>query len=153
MNIRKSTLDDIELLIMLRVDFLRDGGTLKTEDETTIRRQLNRYFTEHLANGTFIGVLAEIDGTAVSAAYLSISEKPANPRFITGVTGVLMNVLTYPAYRGRGIATRVIQRLMDEARQSGVRAIDLSATESGKPLYEKLGFSVSNHTYMSIGLT
>ena len=107
---------------------------------------------KHIPENSFIGMLAEIENTVVSAAYLSISEKPANPSFITGVTGTLLNVLTYPSYRNKGYATKVIQKIIEEAIQCGVSSIDLSATNSGKPLYEKLGFHVSNYTSMRMNL-
>jgi len=151
--IRKATMQDIDLLIRLRMDYLReDHGALQPDQEDAIKRQLTDYFPKHLQDGTFIGVLAEIDGAVVSVAYLAISEKPANPAFITGVTGTLLNVLTFPAYRKQGIATKVVRRIMEEAKQAGVSSIELSATASGRPLYEKLGFHPSKYTAMRVGL-
>ena len=46
------------------------------------------------------------------------------------------HVLTFPEFRRKGIATKVITFLIDEARKSGVSTIDLSATKDGKHLYE-----------------
>lgn len=152
MNIRKATIEDMDILIKLRLDYLSaDMGSLAPADEAAIRSQLATYYTKHI-NNDFIAVLAELNGIVVSTAFLVISEKPANPTFITGKTGTILNVLTYPEYRRMGIATKLVYRIIDEAKQQGVSSIDLSATEDGKPLYEKLGFIESKYPYMKLRL-
>ena len=153
MILRKATLDDMALLTRLRIDYLtEDRGGLSEDEETAVRSQLRTYFTRHIPNNTFIAILAEDEGEALSVAYLAIAEKPANPSFITGLTGTLLNVLTYPPYRRRGIATKVIEKVIEEARRAGVSSIDLSATPDGKYVYEKLGFKESNYTEMALRL-
>ncbi len=154
-TIRKAVPDDMDKLIKLRIDYLTtDMGSLKAEDEAVIKSQLVNYIIRNL-NQTFIAYFAEVDKKVVSTAFLAISEKPANPRFITGKTGTLLNVLTYPEYRRKGLASKVILSIIKEARQLGVSYIELSATEEGKPVYEKLGFSEikSKYTAMRLQLT
>ena len=152
MNIRKATIEDIDILIMLRLDYLlADRGNLTAEEETAIRLQLITYYSKHI-NNDFIALLAEIDNKVVATAFLAISEKPANPAFITGKTGTLLNVFTYPEYRRMGLATKVLCQIIDEARQLDVSSIDLSATQDGKPLYEKLGFTEPKSKYTPMKL-
>ncbi|MCL2702280.1 MAG: GNAT family N-acetyltransferase [Defluviitaleaceae bacterium] len=129
-----------------------DRGKLSREEEIAIGKQLRTYFAKHIPNNTFIGVFAEIEGNVASAAYLAISEKPANTMFITGITGTLLNVLTYPEYRRKGIAAKVINTIIDEAKKVGVAHIELWATSDGKFLYEKMGFYESNYTTMGLKL-
>jgi len=151
--LRKASIDDIELLIRLRIDYLtEDKGKPSKDEETAIKTQLKKYFSKHIPNNTFIGVLAEMDGKIVSTAYLAVAEKPANQVFITGVTGTMLNVLTYPEYRRKGIATKVLDKLIEEAKAVGVSHIDLSATDDGKYLYEKIGFKKSNYIAMGLRL-
>lgn len=153
MNIRKATIDDIDMLIKLRIDYLlADRGSLSAAEENVIRLQLITYFTKHI-NCDFIAIVAEKNNHVLSTAFLAVMEKPANPTFITGKTGTLLNVLTYPEYRRMGIASKVISKIIDEAKQLGVSSIDLSATQDGKPLYEKLGFTQSSkYTAMKLQL-
>ena len=135
------------------MDYLcEDKWQLSFDEEIAVKKQLKTYFVKHITDNTFIAVFAEIDGVVVSTAYLAISEKPANPSFITGVTGVLLNVLTYPEHRRKGIATKVINRIIDEAKAVGVSRIDLSATDDGMYLYEKMGFEKSNYATMGLKL-
>lgn len=145
MIIRKATFADIDALIKLRLIYLTHEFGLTPDEEGVIKAQLVPYFTKHLGDD-FIAVLAETanktDGTAmaVSTAFLVITEKPANPSFLTGKTGTLLNVLTLPEYRRLGIATKVIGQIIEMAKQLSVSSIDLSASPDGKPLYNILGF-------------
>jgi GNAT superfamily N-acetyltransferase len=151
--LRKANVDDVELLIRLRIDYLtEDKGKPSQDEEAAIKSQLKKYFSKHIPNNTFIGILAELDGKIVSTAYLAVSEKPANQVFITGVTGTMVNVLTYPEYRRKGIATKVIEKLIEEAKAVGVSHINLSATADGKFLYEKMGFKKSDYIAMGLRL-
>ncbi|MCL2224163.1 MAG: GNAT family N-acetyltransferase [Defluviitaleaceae bacterium] len=140
-NLRKATIDDIADLIRLRIDFLSDGKKISREEESAIRAQLEGYFSKHIPCGTFVGILAETGGQIVSTAYLAVSERPANTSFITGIVGTILNVYTHPDYRKKGIATKVIARITDEAKRIGVSHIELQATAEGKPLYAKMGFT------------
>ena len=153
MILRRATHDDIESLIRLRIDYITaDKGKMSTEEESAIVKQLRNYFAKHISDNTFIGIIAEIDNDIASTAYLAISEKPANPAFITGITGTLLNVLTYPEYRRKGIATKVINKVIEEAKELGVSHIELSSTSDGRNLYEKIGFKESSYTSMGLKL-
>ena len=51
-----------------------------------------------------------------------------------------MNIYTAPAYRRRGVARRIVEKLIEDAKARGIRSVLLEATEMGRPLYESLGF-------------
>ena len=55
-----------------------------------------------------------------------------------------MNVYTKEEYRRQGIARKMVEILIDNAKRKGVTEISLDATESGRPLYESLGFKASD---------
>jgi len=50
------------------------------------------------------------------------------------------------------IATKVLEKLIDEAKTIGVSYIDLSATADGLFLYEKMGFKKSEYITMNLQL-
>jgi GNAT superfamily N-acetyltransferase len=49
-------------------------------------------------------------------------------------------VLTKECYRGRGFARRLLTEALTRADQMGIETVKLDATDSGRPLYEKMGF-------------
>lgn len=55
-----------------------------------------------------------------------------------------MNKYTNPAYRRRGIAYKILDLLVNEARNRNISCISLEATDMGRPLYEKYGFKKMN---------
>ncbi len=55
-----------------------------------------------------------------------------------------MNVYTRADHRRRGISTKMVEILIEEAKENGVTEISLDATEMGRPLYEALGFQASD---------
>lgn len=152
MKIYRATLNDINDLIRLRIDYLNTEAPLSDAQVTLISGQLTDYFSKHLPTDGLIAVIASVNNDIAAAAFLAIGERPANLTFTNGKTATLLNVLTYPQYRRRGIATQVIKTIIDEAKQIGVSAIDLYATEKGKVLYEKLGFCVPYYSAMRLKL-
>lgn len=153
MEIRKANMGDIHTLIELRLGYLReDSGTLTKEQERAIRNQLFEYLPKHLADGDFIAFLAEENHSVVSCAFLAVQEKPANLQFISGKTGLILNVLTCPEHRRKGYAFRVLTALIQEAKDRGLCQLELSASKDGKPLYEKLGFTIPVYTSMRLNL-
>ncbi|MGE5363409.1 MAG: GNAT family N-acetyltransferase [Bacteroidota bacterium] len=152
-NIYTASADNIPELINVRLEYLREDFAEMTEaDEKTVVAQLNEYFPRHIGGNDFLAILAEDNGSIVASAFLLVSEKPANPFFYTGITGTILNVYTAPEYRRKGIATRVINALLDEARRMNISVVDLLATDDGKPLYETLGFTIPSNTYMRMQL-
>jgi ribosomal-protein-alanine N-acetyltransferase len=56
------------------------------------------------------------------------------------------NVAIRPAFRGRGIGTALMRRVLEEARRLGARRATLevrASNEGARRLYERLGFSVA----------
>ena len=146
MNIiyRKANLFDIDKLIQFRLDFLtEDRGELPDDVKSNIVLQLKEYFTRHIGND-FIAFLAEAENQIVSGAFLVIIERPANPSFITGRIGTVLNVFTYPKFRRQGIATNILKELIKTAKDENLSFLELLATKKGRPLYEKLGFKIKN---------
>ena len=62
----------------------------------------------------------------------------------TGKRAHLMNVYTAKDYRRQGIGMKMVSMLIDEAWNKGVTEISLDATEDGRALYAKCGFTYSN---------
>lgn len=133
--------EDMELLMGSRLEMLRVVNDLPEayEFDTVLERESRDYF----AAGDQTTILAMEQGEVIGCAtlcYLRMMPTFSHP---TGKRAHLMNVYTREQYRRQGIAARMVERLIQEARARGVTEISLDATESGRPLYERLGFTAS----------
>jgi len=153
-RVRMATGNDIEKLIEARFDFFEaEKFDVPPETRPTIEASLHQYFSQHLNTG-FFAALAEDNNRIVSLAFLAILEKPASPLFPTGRTGTILNVLTYPEYRRKGLATQTMGLLIEEGKEQNLSYIELSASESGQLLYKKLGFENKEpHRYPEMRLS
>jgi GNAT superfamily N-acetyltransferase len=138
--------NDIETLVRLRFDFFASDPalTLTEAQREAVQKQLPDYYVKHL-NCDFFAALAEDDigslGSIAACSFLVVQEKPANYRFPSGKTGLVLNVFTYPEYRLQGCATGTLKLLIGKAASEGLSLLELSATEAGAPVYRKLGFT------------
>lgn len=151
-KIRKAEISDLEALVELRLAYLHeDLGQLSAEVEEKVIAQLKEYVPKYI-DSIFTAFIAETGGRAVSTAFMSIAERPANPFMLTGRTALVQNVFTYPEYRRKGIATLVLKELIAEAKRQNISYIELSATADGKPVYKKLGFVEKQSKYTDMKL-
>ena len=141
MNIERATREDIDELVELRLAYLtEDSGPLGRGVTETITRDLPSYYQRHLGRDLFVYV-AKDEGSIVSCAFLLVIEKPMSPAFLTGKTGIVLNVYTRPAFRRQDHAKRLMERLLDDARKMELSVVELKATDDGYPLYLSVGFA------------
>jgi predicted acetyltransferase len=144
---------DLDLFIKLRLDFFNDSRKIMDETEKDkIKASLKNYFIRHIEDNEFIGIVCECNGKVISTAYLVIDEWPANRNFPNGKIGTLLNVYTYPEYRRNGVATKVIKKIIEEAKKQDVSIINLSATKDGENVYRKIGFTEPEDKSMRLKL-
>ncbi|EDO56604.1 GNAT family N-acetyltransferase [Clostridium sp. L2-50] len=139
---RKTTNADMKILMKLRLEMLREVNGLSGEyeyDENFISES-RRYFE----SGEQTTVIASDGETLVGCASLSYTWIMPTFSHPTGNRAHLMNVYTRADYRRRGISKKMVEILIDEAKENGVTEISLDATEMGRPLYESLGFKASD---------
>lgn len=150
-KVEKSDLSDIDELVKLRIDYLtEDYGGLTDIQVTKIRNQLPEYYKNHLNKDLFVYVVRT--EKIISCCFLLVSEKPANPSFINGKTGTVMNVYTKPDFRRKGIAGTIMKFLIADAEKTGLDFVELKATDDGYNLYKSVGFEdiVSEYRNMKI---
>lgn len=143
LSVRLGGAGDIPALVKLRLAYLADEhGVPEASLDPRIAAQLPAYFAAHLNRDCFAALWEAPDGTPAAAALLVTREMPANPSFPTGKAGTVYSVYTAPQYRRQGIASAMIALLLETAEQQRLDRVRLSATDAGKLLYEKLGFTV-----------
>ena len=141
MEYRVTDANDIDMLMDVRLSMLRIVNDLPADyifdDELVVSSR--RYFLE----GDQTTVVAVNDGRCVACASMSYIEIMPTFSHSSGKRAHLMNVYTEEYYRRRGIAKHLVNMLIGDARAHGATEISLDATESGRPLYESVGFKAS----------
>ncbi len=141
MNYIVTTSGDLKALMSIRLEMLREVNNLP--DDYSFNKELIENTEQYFKDGNQTTILA-VDEKAIGCAtlsYLCVMPTYSHP---TGKRAHLMNVYTNKDYRRMGIAETMVKMLINEARKRGVTEISLDATEAGKPLYKKLGFSESD---------
>lgn len=134
---RKANLDDINKLIDLRKKQLVDEGIEPTID---IDKELNDFFINKLSNGSLIQWLVEDNEEIIACGAVIFYEFPPTYTNKSGKKAYITNMYTKENYRGRGIATNLLKKLVDEVKTLGISKIWLGASKMGRPVYKKFGF-------------
>ena len=149
---RKAMSEDINDLVEMRMAYLLENQEyIKETDCIRMEKSLPSYYERHL-NQDFFAYLA-VDKKIVATVFLVVEERPANPHFITGKIGVLMNVYTRNEYRRRGIAKQLVAMAIDDSKVMNLSKIELMATEDGYKLYKTLGFKIKESKYVPMAYT
>lgn len=151
-EIRRAGIADVATLVTLRLEMRRERETAKLEiPESEFSALLTEYFTEAVTHGTFVSFIAWDGETAAACSGLSVVSLPPSYGDLTGKKGYITNMYTRTAYRGQGLATRLLDTLKDFAIEAGCTALALNASDAGYPVYKKYGFSdVSNEMKLKI---
>lgn len=140
MEIRKAGLEDLEALFAERLEFIMDMRNHEANIPEDFKKNTYEFMKEHIADDTLVTWIAEEGGVIISTvmvSYYQILPVMSNP---TGKTGYVLNVFTKPEYRRLGITTRLLNMMVEDARERKVGKLYLTASEMGKPVYEKFGF-------------
>ena len=141
---KKLTEKEVDKFIELRINQLREEGA--TEDMDLVSA-LKDYYARHLTDGTFVSWLAMDGEKIVGTSGMSFVEKPPYFGCPSGKIGLLSSMYTLDDYRRKGIARELLSRVMQEAKEYGCGAVQITASDMGVLLYTDFGF-VKNGNFM-----
>ena len=142
MEFRFATEEDIELLTTSRVEVLKAANKLDDDvDMTEVENTSREYYKKALADGSRLAVLVMDGDKFIGAGGVSFYQVMPTYHNTSGKKAYIMNMYTNPNYRRKGIAYKTLDMLVEAAKDRGIKQISLEATEMGRPLYEKYGFT------------
>lgn len=143
-NAQWATLDDIEQVTCLRLQYFREEyGNSNEGDFNLLFKNNILYLKEHLNRDCFISVIKE-NSTVVSSAYINIYSRAPNLGRPNGLYGEIYGVYTLPEYRKQGFGTKNVSNLINKSRELNLSQIFLSASENGFNVYKNLGFKIDD---------
>ncbi len=139
---RKAAIEDVDLLTKTRIEVLLAANGLPDDtDMGEVEKQSRAYYEQAISDGTHTAFLVFDREQFVGAGGISYYQVMPTYHNPTGRKAYIMNMYTRPEYRRRGIACHTLDLLIQDAREKEVTFISLEATSTGRPLYEKYGFS------------
>ncbi len=141
-HIKQATLEDLDELIQWRMEVLAEVFDDWEEENRSDLYEANLdYYRHAIPSGEHVAVFAQNGEETVGCGGVCIYREMPSPDNPSGFCAYLMNIYVRREYRGMGIAGRVVRYLIEQAKSRGINKIYLETTESGRILYENLGFT------------
>jgi GNAT superfamily N-acetyltransferase len=132
----------------------RDMGQATPEVYAALMSETESRLREALASGEYVGWLALSPGGDTAIGGAGAQRRLALPhpqRLDDGSVGIargrhaiVLNVYTDEAWRRRGVAEALMRAVIRWAREEHLDRLVLHASDQGRPLYERLGFTATN---------
>lgn len=93
----------------------------------------------------YFGFLAEFEGEVIAGGGAWL--RPLLPRpgtLYASIEAYVLNVYVEAEHRRGGVARTLMKTIIDWSREQKVARVVLHASREGRPLYEELGFELSN---------
>jgi len=148
--IRLATPDDIPELLRHRRGMYEDMGYNDAGTLSGMVSTCKPYLASALANGTLHGWLACAGEKVVAGGVVLVSPWPSHPYDGQCRRATILNMYTDPPFRRQGIARRLMQTMIDWCRKEGFVHVTLHASDKGRPLYDSLGFEVTNEMRLNL---
>jgi ribosomal protein S18 acetylase RimI-like enzyme len=110
------------------------------------------YFRDHFADKDMALLIARSGADCVGCGVIVFQDRPPHIEHPENRSAYILNIFVVREFRKRGIATRMVRALMEEAGRRGVRRIGLHASAAGLPVYLKLGYAIKEN-YLEFTLT
>lgn len=149
---RKLSEKDLGTIIEMRIDQLTEEYKAEgraVPEGVDLKTSLMDFYTRNMAAGTYVSWLALDGDKIVGTSGMSFAEKPPYFTCPTGRLGILSSMYTDPDHRRLGIATQLLDRVVNEAKEYGCGTIYITASNMGVKLYEAYGFK-HNGNFMQL---
>jgi GNAT superfamily N-acetyltransferase len=150
-QIRRGTVDDIPTITRHRIGMMLEMGLATPEQCAAYDPDFRGFAQREIAAGNFISFLAASPtGQVAGGGAVYVISWPGNPSDRLQKRVFFLNVFTEPEFRRRGIARAVVGAMLDWCRAQGFHSVRLLASDTGRPLYQSLGFLPTNEMKLEL---
>jgi GNAT superfamily N-acetyltransferase len=149
--VRQATAADADVIARHRARMFSEMHLLAGDRTAELMEKACHYLRVAMPRGKYVGWLAQEEGgphAIIGGAGVQVRNTLPHPRTPPGAPhgreAIVLNVYTEPAWRGHGVAERLMQQVIAWAGEAGIHSLVLHASEAGRPLYERLGFAPTN---------
>ena len=129
-----------EDFLRLRIELLSELGEIDEYADISQRKSsTEQYFLSHINKDLFSwGISA--GGRLASIGSLCLFTRIPYEENLSGAEGYILNIYTLPEFRKRGLADRILDRIIEYSRESGIKKLWLNSSDQGRRLYAEKGF-------------
>ena len=150
MKLRSATPADLDVILNQRREMFREMGGDYARKLNLFDSASQQYFRSALRDGSYVGLLGEIDGKVVAGGGVVITAWPGSPLNFSPRRAWILNIYVDPEHRRRGLARIMTEALIEWCKANGFQSVALHASEYGRSLYEKLGFHPTNEMRLKL---
>jgi len=141
---------DLDLICRQRREMFLDAGRAPAVLEE-MAAPYRAWLAPKLADGSYFGWIVEFEGRPVAGLGMSVIDWGPHPNHPTqDRRGYIQNVVVDAAHRGRGLSSRLMQLAEDEGRARGLDFLTLHATDKGRLVYDKRGWTAGKEMVLSL---
>jgi GNAT superfamily N-acetyltransferase len=149
-SLRNVSAADLDLVCRHREEMFREAGSPET-DLAAMSAPFRSWLAPRLADGRYFGFIVEWDRLPIGGIGLMEIDWPPHPFHPTDDRrGYVLNVFVEPAYRGRGLASLLMEASDHEFERRGLTFLVLHATAAGCPVYERAGWAQTSEMSKSL---
>ena len=140
--VRQASVQDAATLTTPRAALFREiGQTVTPEEQASFERLTKLAFAAGLKDGFCLAWLARSEnGESIGSVALLLFPRLPTPLAPAQGEGYLLNVYIRPEWRGRGVATALVETAVGRGRELGLAPIRLHTTAAGRAVYPSAGF-------------
>jgi GNAT superfamily N-acetyltransferase len=143
-TLRRATITDAPLITQHRHLMFADNQLATEARYAEMDTNFLPWVTERLADGRYVGLFLEHEGTVLAAAGIFYMDFPPHYLDPGPTRAYLLNFYTAPAARGHGYARQLLAAAVEDCRARKVAVVTLHASRFGRPIYEAFGFAHHN---------
>jgi GNAT superfamily N-acetyltransferase len=125
-----------------RLAYLTEMQGIREESYLKIlKKHLIRFFEKSITNGSYFGVIAEINNKAAGYGGMVIRHIPGDLNKPFYLEADILNMYTLPEFRRMGVGQAIVKAIEKEAVILGISKLTLHTSKDGEKLYRSSGFS------------
>jgi GNAT superfamily N-acetyltransferase len=129
----------------------KKGQHIDSSPSDEMERAYSRKLSVELPAGFCKSWLIEERDRVVASGAITIVSFVPTPNDLSSRVAYVHSMYTEPAFRGKDFASRIVRTVLEYCKANGIKRALLSASEGGRPVYERIGF-VSSPEMMRIFL-
>lgn len=143
-----AALDELLRIVEMKLAMFPEAGhaeLLAPNAEIVILEDYHKLYKKEAA----VHFVARANGRIVATVGVFIKSDIPYRYFTQSFYKIIGDVYTKPAYRRKGVATKLNREVLKWLNSRGIKSVRLLASDAARPIYERLGFSASDELVLT----